>query len=93
MNLRFGNLTMRQFADKVEADFTAEELATLESQRTDTAEFTDPTKFHIFDDPGISISIGSECIAAGTLGIFEAANARKTFKVEVAFYPSRKAAA
>lgn len=90
MNIKFGNLTMRQFADKVQADFTDEELETLEGYRTDIAEFTDPGKFHIFDDPAISINIGSECIAAGALGIFTAANTRKTFTGEVAFYPNSR---
>ena len=86
MFLRLGNLTVKEFAKLVEADFTEEELALLESHRTSTASFTDQSKFHIFQDPAISISIGKVALEA-TLSIWQQANSRKPFNREVGLYP------
>lgn len=86
MIIKFGNLTVRQFAERVGAEFTPEELELLESHRTDTAGFTDPGKFHIFEDPAISIHIGSAA-QVELLPVFSAANARRTFNREITFYP------
>ena len=86
--IRFGNLTVQQFADKVGADFTADEIAALESQRTDHAEFTDPAKFHIFDDPAVCIVIGTEA-ERDALPVFCAADGRRSFNRQVSFYPRR----
>jgi len=49
---------------------------------------TDPNGFHIFDDPRISITIGSEAVSGRVAEAFKAANARKAFNREVTFYPS-----
>jgi len=86
MNIRFGNMTVDQFAAAVGAKFTPVQSATLESYRSDRAEFTDPDKFHIFDDPAITISIGSKALAE-TKAIWLAANELSPFKREVSFYP------
>ena len=88
MIIKFGNLNMAQFATAVGADFTPEELGFLESRRSSNASMTDPNGFHIFDDPRISITIGSEAVRGRVAEFFKAANARKTFNREVTFYPS-----
>ena len=91
MNIRFGNLTLEKFAEKVGADFTAEELATLNECRTDLANFTDPDKFHIFDHPAVVVVIGKRAMAA-TEHIWVAADTRAKFNREVTFFPAAVAA-
>lgn len=86
MYIRLGNLTVQQFAERVGATFTDEEAATLEVHRSDKAQLTDPSKFHIFEDPALSITIGSDA-AKSVLPIFQAADARTQFNQSVPFYP------
>ena len=88
MLIKFGNLNMAQFATAVGADFTPDELEFLESRRSSNASVTDPNGFQIFDDPGISITIGSQAVKGRVAEVFRAANAHKTFNREVKFYPS-----
>jgi hypothetical protein len=92
MNLRFGNLTVAEFAERVGTEFTAEELALLESYRTSTASFAEPDKFHIFDDPAISISIGAIALAA-TQQIWVDADRDNPFNQKINFYPLRRVSA
>lgn len=87
MILRLGNLTVAQFMERVGGDATPGEVAELEAARTDEANFTDPTRFHIFDDPGISIVIGADCLT-DTLPVWQRINARRPFNREVGFYPA-----
>lgn len=89
MNLRLGNLTVEQFGELVGADLTAEEIAMLETYRTDRADFTDPAKFHIFEHPAVSVVIGQVAFAEAA-PVFIAANDRKPFNREVGFYPTTK---
>lgn len=85
MYFKFGNLTVRQFLERIEGEATEEEIATLEAYRTDAAEFTDPARFHIFCDPAISIHIGPAALR--DVGpIFMALDARKPFNRPVAFF-------
>lgn len=86
MYIKFGNLTVREFAEKVGTEFTDEEVEILESHRSDPATFDDPDKFHIFLDPAISINIGAEAFES-TKAIWVAANARKPFNREISFHP------
>jgi len=90
MLLRFGNLTVKQFAARVMSMVSEADEAELESYRTDDANFTDPTKFHIFEDPGISIVIGSEALDA-TLPIWRRLHREAPFDREVGFYPAETA--
>jgi hypothetical protein len=87
MNLKLGNLTVTQFAEKVGAEFTEEEVALLETHRSDLAEFSDPNAFHIFDTPAISIHIGQVAATNEVLDVFKRANARRAFNREIGFYP------
>lgn len=84
MYLRFGNLTPEAFAERVGASFTPAELDTLNHFWSQNAKLTGPDQFHIFDDPSITISIGS--VDALPLQVFQAANARKPFNRPVDFY-------
>lgn len=86
MILKLGNLTVKRFAELVGADFTEEEAALLELYRTDLAGSKDPERFHIFEDPAISIHIGAGAMVA-TIGTWTAANERKPFNREIGFYP------
>lgn len=89
-HLRFGNLTVAEFAARVGAQFTTQEIETLESRRSDYASFTDKSAFHIFDDPSIAVHLGQD--AHDLVPIFVRANDRSTFTREVGFYdhtPSR----
>lgn len=88
MYLVLGNLTVSEFARRVETAFTAEEITTLESFRTNSAQEIGAGEFHIFADPAIQIHIGTEALAA-TLPLWTAANNRKPFNGEVNFYPAR----
>lgn len=83
MNIRLGNLSPEQFADRVGAEFTSDELAELHSVWSQWAELTGPEDFHIFDAPTIFVTIGS--VSSRAVEIFKAANARKTFNREVTF--------
>ncbi|MEJ7648672.1 MAG: hypothetical protein WKF57_06525 [Nakamurella sp.] len=86
MNVVFGNLTVAQFAEQVGAEFTAAELAELESHRTDFARSGDPGTFHIFDNPAVQVHIGAAAMA-DTRHIWEAANNRALFNRPVSFFP------
>lgn len=85
MHIRFGNLTVRQFADSVGADFADEQIEQLEAYRTDEAMFTDESKFHIFEDPAISVVLGDVAFDE-TFELFRAANERQSFTREVSFH-------
>lgn len=87
MLMVLGNLTVRQFAERVGAEFTDEEVERLELYRTNTAEFSDTAKFHIFDSPAINVYVG-EVALKEAVPIFVAANERKKFNREVSFYPA-----
>lgn len=89
MHLRLGNLTVAQFAERVHAEIQPDELAWLEERRTNDANFTDPTKFHIFDSPRVMVVIGAECYDE-TLSTWQLINARRLFNPEVPFYPASK---
>lgn len=86
MILKFGNLTVAQFEKRVGTEFTNDEQKLLESHRQDVADVRDPWKFHIFDDPAISITIGSEAMKA-CKAAFVAANTRAPFNRQITFYP------
>lgn len=84
MYLKFGNLSPEKFAERVGTEFTPDELVHLRSVWSMNATLTGPEDFHIFDDPTISVDIGS--VESRTVVIFAAANARKEFNREVSFY-------
>lgn len=92
MLIKFGNMTVKEFATAVGADFTAEELDYLESKRSDIAEFTDPEAFHIFNDPAISIHLGQLAYQGRVVEVFKAANDRVKFNREVSFHIETRAA-
>lgn len=83
MLLRIGNLSPQQFAERVGTEFTAGELKLLGRARSGNAVLTGPNDFHIFDKPGISVTVGSRRCEA--LEIFKAANSRKEFNRPVQF--------
>ena len=86
MYIRFGNLSVKQFALRVGTEFTDEEIELLESHRSAKSTFTDQSKFHIFDDPAITIDIGT--VAMAEVGhIFQTAHNRKPFQKTVSLYP------
>lgn len=87
MLIRFGNLTVAQFMERVGGAATPDEIEWLERWRTDAANFTDPDRFHIFDAPGISIVIGAGCMNR-TIDVWKRINARQAFNREVGFYPA-----
>ena len=87
MFIRLGNLTVAQFMERVGAAATPEEVEWLERWRTDEANFTAPGKFHIFDDPAISIVIGAACLNR-TLATWKRIDARQKLNQEVRFYPA-----
>lgn len=84
MNIKFGNLSPLSFASRVGTEFTAAELETLGHFWSQNATLTGPDQFHIFDDPAITIHVGS--VDALPLDVFKAANARKPFNRPVSFY-------
>lgn len=92
MYIKFGNLTVDEFAEAISADFTRQEREFLESKRTDTAEFTNPDAFHIFKDPSISVHLGQDAYSGRVAEIFKAANERSIFTQEVAFSIETRAA-
>ena len=75
MEIRLGNLTPRQLADRVGLTFTKPEMDALNNARSGKARLTGPEDFHIFEHPAISITIGSTKSVA--LAILLAANIRK----------------
>jgi hypothetical protein len=85
VNLRLGNLTVKQFAARVGSMVSEADEAELESYRTNDASFTDPTKFHIFSDPAPSIVIGADALTA-TLPIWQRMHREAPFDREVGFY-------
>jgi hypothetical protein len=80
MIIRFGNLTPREFAQRVGAEFTTEELRHLTALRSGNAKLTGPQDFHIFEDP-LCITVGS--VDSHAMEIFTAANARHGFEKRV----------
>ena len=83
MFLKFGNLSPEKFAERVGSAFTDDESTYLRSVRSQNAALTGPDDFHIFDDPSITVHIGS---ATGpTVDVFLAANTRSTFNRPVQF--------
>ncbi|WP_258933222.1 hypothetical protein [Nesterenkonia pannonica] len=87
--LKLGNLTVREFAEAVNADFTDEELEFLERHRSDETRLESADQFHIYKDPCISIHIGAEAASGAVLQTFVAANARRTFSQEVSFHAEK----
>lgn len=79
--LRMGNLTPEKFSERVGTEFTAEEIQALQVMRSGNAILTGPDDFHIFSDPGLSITVGSR--DAKCIPIFVASNARKTWNRSV----------
>lgn len=82
MKVRFGNLTVKAFIEKTDADFTDDEIEKLESMRSDRAQDTPSGKFHIFADPSIGFVVSKE-ISKEVVGILKAANTRKVFNKQV----------
>lgn len=74
--IMLGNLSPEQFARRVDADFTEEEIAQLRSVWSQQAELTGPEDFHFFDIP-LTMTFGSMDNEA--MKIVKAANERKTF--------------
>lgn len=81
-----GNLSVRQFAERVGTQFDPADLEVLESHRTNEAQFTDPAKFHIFDSPAINIYIGSVAMRETEM-IWQRAHRQYPFDRPVSFYP------
>lgn len=75
MLIRLGNLSAAELEAKAGLEFTDEERAELEAARSGQAKLTGPEDWHAFDNPGVSITIGSADSRARH--IFEAANARE----------------
>jgi len=84
MYLKFGNLSPEKFAEKVGATFTDDELSYLHSVWSQKAALIGSNDFHIFDDPAISIHVGST--TGPTVDVFLAANTRSTFNRPVQFF-------
>lgn len=84
MYLKLGNLSPEQFATRVGSEFTPDEITYLKSVWSRNATLTGPDDFHIFDNPAISIHVGSA--TTKTLDVFKAANARKQFNDEISFH-------
>lgn len=80
MIIRFGNLTVQEFADLADANFTDEEKSILESHRSDIADHADGT-FHIFRDP-LGFSVGED-VKNTVNPILIRANERKKFSRQV----------
>lgn len=59
MQVRFGNLSTIAFDDKVEANFTPEDIEWIEAHRIDNADFKEDDKLHIFNLP-LGIVAGSD---------------------------------
>lgn len=74
--IMLGNLSPEEFARRVDAEFTDEEIAQLRSTWSQKAELTGPEDFHFFDIP-LAITFGSMDNKA--MEILKAANDRKTF--------------
>ena len=79
--VRLGNLTPERFAEKVETEFTKEELDYLRSVRTGRANVTGPDDFHIFEHPAISVTVVS--VDSRVIEVFMAANDRAEFNRRV----------
>lgn len=88
MYLRMGNLSPEQFAEKVGTEFTAEEVATLRACWSQQATLTGPNDWHAFDDPAISVTVGSR--ESPMVAIATAASARKPFNRPVTFDQDRR---
>jgi hypothetical protein len=69
-----GNLSPEEFAGRVGADFTHEEIAVLRSTWSRMADLSGPEDWHIFDSPSISITVGNP--TARALAILVRANDR-----------------
>ena len=85
MSFRLGNLSVKEFAERVGTEFAESDVALLESHRSQIADFTDQTRFHIFDAPAISIDIGAVAMEQ-IMHIFIEAYERKPFNCQVLFY-------
>lgn len=69
MEIRLGNLTFRQLAEKHSIELSDEELKTLEALRNDNANFAAGSECcHIFDMPRI-ICCGTQTVFDTVLGI------------------------
>ncbi len=51
MIIRFGNVTVEQFEQRIGLTLNKDDKKWLESHRQDNATLTDPNKLHIFDKP------------------------------------------
>lgn len=51
MNVRFGNLSVKQFEERTGVTLTDEDRSWFEEHRQDNATVTAPDKLHIFDMP------------------------------------------
>jgi len=83
MFLKFGNLSPEKFAERVGSAFTDEELAYLHSVWSQNAALVGLDDFHIFDDPSITVHIGS--VASRVVDVFVAADTRLPFNREIQF--------
>lgn len=83
MYLKLGNLYPEEFAERVGTEFTSDELAYLRGVWSQKAALTGPDDFHIFDDPSISIHIGS--VTSRVVEVFKAANDRSPFNRAIPF--------
>lgn len=81
--LRFGNLSPEAFAAAVGTQFTPEEIAALRACWSQQATLTGPNDWHVFHDPGISVTVGST--NSPMLEIAKAADARQPFQRKVDF--------
>lgn len=88
--LKLGNVSPQEFASKVEADFTDEEMAALEAAWSRNAVLSGDDQFHIFRDPRLSIHVGSA--SAPVLQVFINANSRKEFNQQVPVHVDRQRA-
>ena len=84
MLLRFGNLSPEELAGHVGAVFTDEEITYLRSVWSKHATLTGPDDWHAFDDPAVSIHVGSA--ESETVRVLQASNARATWTREVHVY-------
>lgn len=80
MNIQFGNLTTKEFEEKVGWKFEEKDRSFLEKHRTETADFSESDRFHIFDAP-FSLTIGED-IAKQIIDILKKYNADKQPKTD-----------
>lgn len=87
MFLRMGDLRPAEFAERVGAEFTPDELALLEAHYEPNASFDGPRGLHIFDDPAISMTVGAETLNQIRDVLIES-NDRRSWNRDVPIYPN-----